>query len=121
MSKPDETKTVDVNTEDQGDFEDLFYGRATEKPVDTQEEENTEDIEESDTETEEEEETSDENSEEQSDDEVDADDNDADDSSATETPKKKGNSFQERINELTAARREAEREAEKWKTIAFRS
>lgn len=114
--------TVDdtqINTDSQEDFDAEFYGT---KPKQTPVEDNN-DSDDDNSETEEEN-----LSEEQSDDpNIDADDdgtaeNDDDDSSATEQgddepeveEKPKGKkSVQERINELTAARREAEREAER--------
>lgn len=119
-------KTVDASTDDLEDFEALFEGRAEE----TVKEEPKEEGEEPEADEAEE--------------EIDADDNSADndDSSATEEEesddepeegeeetaeeeedskpkgKKKKNSVQDRIDELTAARREAEREADRWRAIA---
>ena len=109
-----EEKTVDVNTDNLDDFNDLLSGAAKEKvteevvedtsdPDDSLEDQGSEEVEENQ-------------------EEVDVNDDETadDDSSATEKaskPKAK-KTAQERINELTAARREAEREADKWKAIA---
>ena len=104
-----EEKTVDASTDNLDDFEALWDGKVTE----TQKvEENVEDNVEEPEDLEEVE-------------DIDADDDIADDSSATEeeleTPEEKPKgkkTAQDRIDELTKARREAEREADKWKAIA---
>lgn len=117
-----DTTTVDdtqVNTDSQEDFDAEFYGTGTPKaPV---EDESTPTDNDDNSETEEENTDSEKQSNNDSEN-IDADDddddntpaeNDDDDSSATEQKPNKKKTAQERINELTAARREAEREAER--------
>lgn len=107
----DNTKTVDINTDNLDDFGDLLDGRAVENSGNSETEEvSSEEVIEEESEVEQETEET-----ESVDDNPDAtEDEETEQEEVEEKPasKKKGNSFQERINELTAARREAERREE---------
>lgn len=116
-------KEVDVNTENLDEFNDLFHGRATEKPVEEagKEEEEIDEKSEDDSlaneeqelDVEADEDDSDENSETDDQEDQDADEEGSDEEEKEdEKPKAKKKTAQDRINEITAARREAERKAD---------
>jgi len=113
-------KEVDVNTDDLEQFDDLLSGRAVAKIVTEEtektEEESVDDESEDDSlaneqELDAEDDENEDDSEAESDDDDDQSDDDEDDEKE-EAPKPKKQTVQERINEITAARREAEREAD---------
>lgn len=98
----EENKTVDVSTDDLDDFNDLWEGRASETPKETEEDPG--------------EEVETEDAPKEADEEVEEVNETDEDSVATEdeeeAPKGKKNSAQERINELTKNWRETQRELE---------
>jgi hypothetical protein len=105
----DTLNEVDVNTDDLDAFNDLFNGNATEAKSEGSELENTEDDSLANEEQEETEEAYDDE------DVTDSDEEEAEEDHADvedDTPKSKKKTAQERINEITAARREAERKAD---------
>jgi hypothetical protein len=102
----DTLNEVDVNTDDLDAFNDLFNGTASEAKSEGSELEATEDDSLANEEPDETEETSDDE------DVTDSDEDETEEADEEETPKAKKKSAQERINEITAARREAERKAD---------
>ncbi len=105
-----ETSFVDTNTDDLDAFNNLLEGRAKEKPEEQSAEEKKEAPKTAQSEDESNEPDGDEVDEnEDQDDNEDDSDSDGDDKEKPKKPEKKVNSFQQRINELTAKAREAER------------
>ena len=116
----DTIKEVDVNTDDLDQFDDLLSGRAVEKSPEGTEDKETESVDDeseddslaNEQELDAEDEGADDDSETESDEDDDDQSDDDEDEEAEEAPKPKKQTVQERINEITAARREAEREAD---------
>lgn len=125
MAENDTKVTVEATTEDLDSFDDLFNGRAEEKveeqevddseaEINEAEEENAEDADDNSAEDED----VDSGANEDDDSETEGDDDEDEDADPDPKPKGKKKSFQDRIDELTAARREAERDAAKWQALA---